>query len=46
MDVIVRDCGGDDLDVMAQMAEARRVNYERFEPLFWSHFDRLLGGGR
>lgn len=35
MNVIVRDCGGDDLDVMAEMAEARRVNYERFEPLFW-----------
>lgn len=33
--ITIRDCRAGDVDDMAAMAEARRVAYERFEPLFW-----------
>lgn len=35
MTAVVRDCDAGDLEVMAEIAEARRVRYELFEPLFW-----------
>jgi GNAT superfamily N-acetyltransferase len=56
MSVTVRDCRGDDLAAMAAMAEARRIAYEAYEPLFWkkagnsadmgrAFFEYLLGQG-
>lgn len=35
MSIIVRACLPGDVSAMAGIAEARRVRYEAFEPLFW-----------
>lgn len=44
--VFVRDCDVGDLDAMAEMAEARRLSYERFEPLFWKKAATSLEMGK
>ena len=46
MDVAVRACRAEDIDDMAAIAEARRVRYEEFEPLFWKKSPTSLEMGR
>ena len=46
MAVAVRRCLPEDVDDMAALAEARRVRYEVFEPLFWKKAQASLEMGR
>ena len=46
MTISIRDCTPGDVDAMAEMAEARRVAYEAYEPLFWKKAENSAELGR